>query len=226
MNGFLTTPRTCLLLATLAFLLSPLLAVAGEDDWEHITESEGVQLYQRDAQKVDGIAFRGIIETDLHIGQVIAVMLDAEERTHWVYRQAEAEALEEGEPNQRWSERYWVRVDMPFPATDRDYIFHTEYELRSEDRTVIADLESVEDSRKPEQDCCVRAQSYTHYTVEALPGEERTRITLEVEVDLGGRLPGWITRGARRDWPVETLTALVERAREADVYPDVADWHD
>ncbi len=225
MNRSLTAPRACLLVLALTFLFSPL-AIAGEDGWEHITESEGVELYQRDAQNLDGIAFRGIIETDLHIGQVVTALIDADERTHWVYRQAEAEALDTEEPNQRWSERYWVRVDMPFPATDRDYIFHTEYELHPDDRTVVADLETVEDPRKPEQDCCVRAQSYTHYTVEALPGEERTRITLEVEVDLGGNLPGWITRGARRDWPVETLTALVERAQHADVDPRVDDWHE
>lgn len=224
MADLLNPRRSCLLLSLLLLCWAP--GAFGEEGWERVATIEGVEIYQREARQIEGVAFRGVIETDLHVGQVIRVFVDAEERPHWVYRHADQEALDLEEPNGSWSERYWVRVDMPFPATDRDYVFHTVYEFRPDERVVTADIRSVEDRRKPEQECCVRARSITHYKVEALPGRERTRITVEVEVDLGGRLPAWITRGARREWPVETLRALVARAAQAGVDERVADWHE
>lgn len=200
----------------------------GEQPWEHVEHTDGVDVYQRDAQQFGAVAFRGVIELDIPIGEVIPVFIDPDERPNWVYRHAEEEMLERDEVRElAWSERSWVRVDMPFPATDRDYIFHTEYEFHPDDRSVTADLRTVDDVRMPPQDCCVRAESITHYTVEALP-EERTRIEVASETDLGGQLPDWITRRAEREWPVETLTALAERIRRLDVEPDdrVEGWHD
>ncbi len=210
-----------------AALMAPFVLHAGEL-WEHVMSSEGVDVYQRDAEEIGAIAFRGEMVADVHIGQLITIFIDPDERPHWVYRYGEDEMLHRDETREMaWSESYWVRVDMPFPTTDRDYVFHTEYEFDEDERVVYATIESVEDERMPERDCCVRAQSVTHYTVEPVIGEEKTRITVEVETDLGGALPDWITRRAEREWPVETLTNLVDRAQAEGVEIDerVSDWH-
>lgn len=221
---------TCV--AVVAFVVAfaiPALVVA-DDDWRHVLQSEGVDVYERDAQWLGDTAFSGVTRVDMPIDEVVPVFVDSDEREHWVYRFGEQQMLDTEEPNQEWSERYWVRVDMPFPATDRDYVFHTDYELQPEARRVVATLRSVDDPRMPERDCCVRAESITQYHIEALPGpdgEERTEIRVAVETDLGGALPGWITEQAQREWPVETLTALVDRAAEAGLAPDerLENWH-
>ena len=213
------------------FLMSTLVSTtaAADDQWRHVLRSDGVDVYERDARVLGERAFSGIMEVDLPIDQIIPIFIDPDERPNWVYRHAEEEMLDRDEErDMAWSERSWVRVDMPFPTTDRDYVFHTDYEFHPEDRRVTADLRTVSDARKPEQDCCVRAESITRYRVEALPGQERTRIEVVVETDLGGWLPPETTARAEREWPVETLSALAERARVADVEPDerVRDWHE
>lgn len=209
-------------------LLLPFVA-QGQTNWQRVDTEEGVEVFQRDAQHMEGIAFRGELVADVHIGKVISVFIDPDERPNWVYRHSEERQLQRDENRQQqWSERYWVRVDMPMPTTDRDYVFETEYEFDHDDKVVFARLRSVEDRRARERDCCVRARSITNYTVEPIEGEEKTRIIVEVETDLGGNLPGWLTRRAEQDWPVETLTALAERAQDDDVPIDerVRDWHE
>jgi hypothetical protein len=216
-------------IALLALVLAVPAILYADQDWEFVMSSEGVDVYQRDAEEIGGIAFRGEMEADVHIGELLTVFIDPDERPHWVYRYGEDEMLHRDEDRDlKWSESYWVRVDMPFPTTDRDYVFYTEYEIDEEEKVVYALIESVEDEAAPERDCCVRARSRTNYTVEPVVGEEKTRITVEVETDLGGSLPGWITRRAEREWPVETLTALVERAQADGVEVDqrVSDWHE
>lgn len=214
-------------LVVVAALVWPSTAVA--DDWDHVDQIDGVDIYERDAQVLGEVAFRGVTEVDVHIGEILPVFISAEERSHWVYELAEQEALErDEEQGLAWSERYWTRIDMPFPTTDRDFIFQAEYEIHPDDRVVTADLWTVDDERKPPQDCCVRAESITRYRLEALPGGERTRLEVAVETDLGGRIPGWVSRQAREEWPVETLNGMVDRAREAehDVDERVEDWHE
>ncbi len=225
--------RTPFVIPLIIALAAPLLvsstAAAENDDeqWHHVLRSDGVDVFERDARWLGETAFAGIIEIDLPISQVIPVFIDPDEREHWVYRMGEQEMIDREEPNRAWSERYWVRVDMPFPARDRDYVFHTEYEIHPDLRQVTATLHSVEDPRMPEQDCCVRAESITRYVVEAIPGEERTRIRVAVETDLKGWLPAGITEQAEREWPVETLSALAQRIYESEHPPDerFQNWH-
>ncbi len=218
---------SALIAASMILLFSPLVAAQEDDQWRHVLRSDGVDVFERDAQWLGETAFAGVTEIDLPIGEVIPVFIDPQERLHWVYRIGEQEMLEAEEANQAWTERSWVRVDMPFPATDRDYVFHTEYEIDPDERQVTATLHSVEDPRMPEQDCCVRAESITRYVVEAIPGQERTRVRVAVETDLKGWLPADITEQAERDWPVETLTGLTQRTAESTLPPDerFEDWH-
>lgn len=226
-----STSASITLIATVALLFSvvALPSTATADEWRHVLRSDGVDVFEREAQVLGERAFAGIVEVDAPIEQVLPVFIDPDEREHWLYRMAEQELIEKDEEQgMAWSERYWVRVDMPFPTTDRDYVFHTEYEIHPDQRRVTANLRTVEDPRMPEQDCCVRAQSITRYNVEAIAGEQRTRIQLVVETDLGGWLPSGVTERAEREWPVETLSALADRILESEFPPDerVRDWHD
>lgn len=199
------------------------------EQWDHVDQIDGVDIYERDAQVLGDVAFRGVTEVDVHIGEIIPVFVSAEERSHWVYELADQRPLDRpDEQGLAWSERYWARIDMPFPTTDRDFVFHADYEIHPDERVVTAELRSVDDDRMQPQACCVRAESITRYRLEAVAGQPRTRLEVAVETDLGGRIPGWISRQAREEWPVETLNGLVERAREADLEVDdrVEDWHD
>ena len=224
--------KTCtvLLPGALLLLCSMLLpATVFADNWSHIEQSDGVDVYERTSRYHGDNALRGVIEVDMPIDKVVSVFVDADERLNWVYRVAEQEVLGVDDDQQEaWEERYWTRVDMPFPVSDRDYVLHAAYQFHRDQRKVTAILRSTTDPRMPEQDCCVRAESVTRYTIEALPGEERTRIEVIIETDLNGSVPRRLIDRAGPDWPAGTLSGLVERAKANGIAGDerVANWHD
>jgi len=193
-----------------------------EEDWEHIETTDGVWVYERETD--DGMEFRGVTEVDLHIGELLAVHSDPAQRPHWVGRYGDHESIE----HDASSEVYWLKIDMPFGVTDRDFVVQSNYSFDEDSRVVEAVLESTEDDRKPEQDCCVRAETRTEYRFQAEPGEETTTIEVVVQTDPKGNIPDRIVESTQREWPVDTLTALIERTSAVDVEPDsrVADWHD
>ena len=200
------------------------LSSAVASDWEHVGETDGVDVHSKELPDSDLFAFRGEMTADVPIGKIITVYTNPNQRPHWVHDFGDSETLD----ITRTSERYWIKFDLSWPATDRDFVFQADYDFDADNRKFTARIRSVEDERKPDDDCCVRAEGETTYTFEAIPGQEMTRIVVESQTDPKGRLPGRLVRRTQRDWPVVTLTNLVERASASgiDVDPRVSDWHD
>lgn len=220
------TKHGIIAIVTLVFSIAATTAFA-QGNWQSNGENMGVQLYQRPANELGENAFRGVLETDIHISKILPVFTETNHRRHWVYRFGDEEVIATtGDPSSnRWERRVWSRIDMPFPTKDRDYVFHNHYNIDPANKTITARMRTVEDSRVPERDCCVRAESNTLYTLTALPNGG-TRLEVAVEVDLKGRIPASIVKGAQEEWPAETLTSLANRARAANAAPDsrVANW--
>lgn len=218
---------TSVIAATLLTALTLPSAAAG---WEPVDEVDGVDVYERSPRYLGETALRTVAEVDAPIGQVVTVFTDPEARFEWVDRLEDQEVLQvDGDPQQRWMEQHWQRIDMPFGFSDRDHVAAKAFEFHPEQRRLTAMIRSIEDERKPEENCCVRAQLLMRFTLEAIPGEDRTRVELIAEVDLGGNLSsGELVRQNASRWPVETLRGLADRAESGDVPVDqrVSHWHD
>ncbi len=189
--------------------------------WERIGVEDGVEVHFK--EEGDDFSARGEITVDVHIGKIIAVFVNPNERPHWVGNYVDHETLD----ITRSHERYWLKLDPSRLVSSRDYVIESRYNFDEDKRVFTANSRSVEDERKPEQDCCTRAVSTTKYTIEAVPGKEQTKINVEVQTDPKGRIPRRSVRSAVQDWPVSTLNNLTRRAQIDGMRTDprVKDWH-
>lgn len=190
--------------------------------WEDLGVEDGVQVHFKEVG--DDFSARGEMVADVHIGKIITVFTNPNERPYWVGNYVDHETLD----ITRTSERYWLKLDPSRLVSSRDYVIQANYTFDADNRVFKSEAESVEDERKPDQECCVRAVTETSYTIEALPGSERTRISVEVSTDPKGRIPSGRVRSAVQDWPVETLNRLARRS-SIDAMPidsRVEDWHE
>ncbi len=194
-----------------------------EQAWEYVGTFDDVDLYRMELEDEDQLAFRAAATTDVHIGKVVQVFTSPQERPEWVSRYNDDETLDRGED----FERYWLHLGLPIFVSDRDFVLESRYQFDDEERTFRSVTESVEDERRPEDDCCIRAEATVLYEIEALPGAETTRVDMIAVTDLKGGLPGWVVRRAQRDWPVDTVQNLIDRAADDEVQIDdrVQDWH-
>ena len=213
-----------LAIAPLLLPAVPRMALA-DSKWEYIGTWDGVKVSRKSVAGSDVMAFRGDIVAPIHIGKLIATFLDPAQRKFWVDRFADQKTLEMVNP---LTEIYWIRFGLPFPITDRDYVFRAEGSADAVHHVFTTKIKSVNDPRKGEDDCCVRAVAYgTFYRFEALPGE-RTRMTVEVHTDPKGAIPDWLVNLIQKKWPSKTLSDLIRHASRPNspVHPDYANWHD
>lgn len=207
-----------------ALVLTTGMSTAFAEEWEDLGVRDGVRVSRMHVSGSDMFAFRGEIEVDLHIGKIATVFLDPTQREHWVDRYHSHGTLERGNN----VELYWIRFKLPMGVSDRDYVMRSEVTIDQSARVLTNQVRSVEDSRRPENKCCVRAITQTHYDFRPVPGQEKTRLIVEVHTDPKGRLPAAMVNRIQSDWPSKTLGGLIKRASESGVaiHPDFQDWHE
>jgi hypothetical protein len=217
----LTAMSTCAVV-----LARPAVAHADGGTWEAVGSIEGVETWRKSVPGTDLLAFKGQITAPVHIGKLLSVFLDRNQRRYWVDKFADTKTIEQDGP---LSEIYWIRFALPV-VSDRDYVLKADGSADATTHVFTANIKSINDPRKPLDDCCVRAQAIgTYYKFEALKGTpERTRITVEVRTDPKGSLPDFIINMIQKKWPSKTLGGLVARTRKTNPasLPDYTAWHE
>ncbi|MBI5609398.1 MAG: hypothetical protein HY902_11020 [Deltaproteobacteria bacterium] len=208
---------------TLALLL-PATAGAAES-WESLGVIDGVKVWRKEVPDSNVFAFRGEITADVNMGKLVSVFLDKSQRKYWVDRYADSRELDPIDPMHT---TYWIQFKLPPGISDRDYVLKATGESDPATGTFVAKIRSVEHPRAPVDDCCVRANVVqTYYRFEAVKGQEKVKMLVEVHTDPKGWLPGWVVNLIQKNWPSKTLNGLIRRSRAAEIHPfgDFASWH-
>ena len=122
---------------------------------------------------------------------------------------------------------YWIRFELPFPLSDRDYLLRATGDIDADKKVFVANIRSVNHPDRGVNDCCVRAEAYrTYYRFQAIPGQNKTKIEVEVHTDPKGMLPGWLVNMVQEDWPRETLLSLAREAAKDEIpsHQKFASW--
>ncbi|MEQ9500160.1 MAG: START domain-containing protein [Deltaproteobacteria bacterium] len=207
-----------------ALVASPA-AAKTPDGWEYIGTDSNVTLYRKNVEGSDMFAFRGITYADVHIGKLYEVLRDPDQRADWVDRYEDGGTLKMMDDGQE----YWIHFGLPWPVADRDYVLRSKSKLLPDRRTLVVNINSFEHPKRPPNDCCVRALAKrTYYEFTAIPGEERTKLVVEVHTDPRGSLPSWLVNIIQKKWPSKTLSGLIAQTKKSNPKPNVAmkDWHD
>ncbi|MCO4762361.1 MAG: hypothetical protein KC502_12700 [Myxococcales bacterium] len=199
-------------------------AAASHGKWELVSTKDGVRVTRQKVPGSNMFAFRGVMTANVHIAKVIAVFANPKSRSKWVDLWDDDQELHVVSKLER---KYWIRFNLPFPVSDRDYVLRTKATLFEKKRIFTAKIHSIKHPRAKKKSCCVRGKvERTYYKFEGLPGE-RTRLTVEVHTDPKGMLPAWLVNMIQKGWPNKTLKGLVRVAKGKNVklHPDFVDWH-
>tara|TARA_A100001015_G_C14936882_1_gene690846 strand:- start:519 stop:1220 length:702 start_codon:yes stop_codon:yes gene_type:complete len=201
--------------------LNPFVVKANEEkkvgDWEVIAQEDGFITKRKEVSESSIFAFRGEMVADLHISKIVSAFLDSSRRKEWVDRFGEQVNIE----GEGLNKIYWIRFAMPLLISDRDYVLKTNGEIDKDRQVLTTHIHSVEHPAKEKDDCCIRAQAFgTYYRFEAIKGEEKTRLEVEVHTDPKGWLPAFLVNMIQKNWPKKTLSNLVKASMRDDVIPD------
>ena len=189
-------------------------AQAADAQWETISVEDGFTTQRKEVPGSDMFAFRGEMEADVSIAELMTVFLDTDRRKDWVDR---FERTSDLSIDGTFAKTYYIRFDLPYPISDRDYVLNAVGKIDDANRVVTTLIKSVDHDKAPEGDCCVRANALgTFYRFSQLPSG-KTKLEVEVHTDPKGSLPSWLVNIIQKSWPRKTLQALVRESRKAGV---------
>ena len=194
------------------------------ESWQILSERDGVTLSQPREPGGFAVPSRGETVLEAPLFEVLAVIQDVPRHVDWRPRCVESRTVLQpgGAP------LIYSRSAGSWPVADRDSIVRSELSSQRWGHDARVGFDSVESSLAPPVDGVVRTPFVAgHYALEAL-GPERTRVAYQIGIDMGGLVPGFVTRFVSEDMPIDTLVNLRSQVRRTrgEYHELVATWED
>ena len=194
---------------------------AGE--WESLGVTNDVAVYRKQEGDTGLYAFKGETTSDLPVGQLMGILRDESVSKEWVNMMMFGTVVE------TYSENHLLLhqgYDLPWPVSDRDYVFDKKVVYNNEKKIATVHLTSVESPKVPVSSDFVRARGERTFWQFTVADDGKTKIVVEVLTDPEGSLPDWAVNSIQADWPHKSITSLINRASKGDIPHDknTAGW--
>jgi len=188
-------------------------AADSEYDWKMVRDEDGIQVYLKSIWADDIKSFRGTTLVNSSLDSLLAIILDISACTNWIYHCKDPLLLSKVS----FSENYHYQVhQLPFPAQNREFIFHSKMEHSPDTGTVHIHIKAVPGFCQEHSQHCtlipktslIRVKhSHGHYLLEPTSNHS-TRVTWTHHTDPGGHLPRWLINSLIIEMPFRTLQGL------------------
>jgi len=155
-----------------------------------------------------------VIETTL--SELVALMKDSENHTNWVFLNEEASIIEETD-ELNW--KYYGVTDTPWPVSNRDFITDITLRQDSVDYSVTLTSYALPDFLPEKEDCVRVPYIFSVWTFNPI-GNGSVHVVLELEADVGGKIPIWLINLAVTKGPLNTMVGLIDELK-TNRYKDV-----
>ncbi len=178
--------------------------------WKLHKSEKGIRVYTRPQEGSSFKAVRAETSLPASLSSALALLWDIDRYPEWVPHTSFTRVLDQEDHR---SITYYLQVSAPWPANDRDGIYHIELR-RESDRQVSLRFECVPD-RLPEKEDYVRIPSCRgSWILKALPTDELA-VEYEMFSTMGGNLPGWMANLGATAAPFKMMEEIRERVRQA-----------
>lgn len=194
--------KTVFLGIILATYLAAPLAYSTDLDWALEKDKNNVQVFTRTKPESQLKEFKGIITINTGQEELLAVFKNIEKYDQWMPDVIETKVIEMAN-NQH---QHYVKLDMPWPVTDRGGVYQFTYSVTAAGSTrisVIATPDKEEIHQK-----AIRIPFATGLWLFYSVDNQTTQVTYQMHADPGGSLPTWLINSSVVDTPYNTLVNL------------------
>jgi len=173
-------------------------------DWKLRTDKNDIKVYSR---QVPGSRINALkVESDFaaSASKLIAVILDINTSTEWLYSTKSCTLLKTVSPSELY---YYSEVSFPWPASNRDFVAHIKVSQNPATKLINVHAENVS-MLVPEKKGIVRVtQSVGNWYITPLD-KNHIHVVYELQVDPAGSLPAWLVNMLSTKGPFESFKSL------------------
>lgn len=174
---------------------------------------DGIKLFVFNQKKSDFRSFRAVTHINASLDSILAVMLDNKSCVFWIDACKESILLKKVSFNERY---HYQMISVPFPFTNRDFIFHSIMKNNHKNKSVTISMSSNENfclvnkskkCKKINEARLVRVnKSIASFKLES--DYKGTKITWMQYTDPAGNLPSWLINNMIKNVPYYTFKNL------------------
>ncbi|MBI3384472.1 MAG: START domain-containing protein [Aquabacterium sp.] len=172
----------CLMLAP---LLTPFSARADQSVWTLDGDSNGIAIYTRQLPGNPLKDFKGVMEINAPIKQVVATLADVSTMHEWFFLLREARFLQGQGPNDAY---VYMAINGIWPVRSRDVVAHVKVRQDPDTLAIYVDVESKDGILPPQAEHVRMPNLKSSWTLRPLSAT-RTAVELEGHGDPGGAIP-------------------------------------
>jgi len=206
--GMTFLPRLVLVLGLLGAALPLRADGPAPSTWKQVDDDDGIRTWQMSVPGQEVPSFRGQAVIDASADAIRHVIEDVARHPEWMEHCVDAKLIAQTSSD---TSIIYNRTGAPWPVWDRDAVLSTRFAWDAAHKVLTLTFENTDPKRAAVPDRTVRMPRLIgFYRMEVL-GPQQTRVTYQVQADVGGSLPTWLAKRVAKDMPYNTLDRL--RAR-------------
>jgi hypothetical protein len=191
-------------LLSLTFILLLSATVFAQTDWVLKANTNGIKVYTGSIANSKFKAIRVECTYNATPAQIVAVLLDVNTCTEWVYHTKSIKLLKQPAANEVY---YYSEVSLPWPASNRDFTAHLTATQDAETKVVTVDGPAV-NGLVPVNDGVVRVTESTgKWIITPIEGG-KSKVEYTLHVNPAGALPAWLVNMFATEGPTKSFEGL------------------
>jgi hypothetical protein len=194
----------------LLLFLTAGLTARSQSDWELRTQKKGITVYTRTFpdSKFKAIKVELLLQTNLT--RLVAVLLDVNTATDWVYATKSATLLKQVSPSELI---YYSEVRLPWPMSNRDFIARLIATQDPHTKVVTIDGPTIADYVPVKKDVVRVKHSEGKWIITPM-GNGHLRVEYTLRTDPGGDVPAWLFNLFVTHGPLESFEKLQQQVQK------------
>jgi ribosome-associated toxin RatA of RatAB toxin-antitoxin module len=176
--------------------LNPALA---QNDWTLKTEKEGIKIYTSQVPDSKIKAIKVEANFNASASQMVALLMDVKTSPDWVYHVKSAILVRQVSPSELY---YYSEVNLPWPATNRDFVAHLTVTQNPDTKVVTIDAPAVT-GFVPLKEGVVRVSDSKGKWIITPLGPDQIKVEYTIHVDPAGSLPSWMVNMFATEGPLK-----------------------
>lgn len=201
------------LIFTFSFMSISVFSLQSQEDWKLNETKENIKIYTKkpDGSKYEQVRLTTTINASL--SEITAMLEDVKGQEDWVYATKSAELI--GAKNNESEFQYYMVVDMPFPAKNRDVVIQYKRSQNPDTKVVTTYSKSINGVKEKHNKLHRLEQFSSTYTLKPI-GENLVAVEYFLQADPGGTLPAWMVNLFTTKGPYESMLKLVRISESGD----------
>lgn len=191
-------------IASVLVLMTCMAFAPGGNTWELQSNKNRIAVYTKSVDGYSVSAVKSVCTMNSSLSGMVALVLDVGSYKKWIYHCANARILKWISPTELI---YYQETSVPWPADNRDFIGRLKLSQDNKTGIVTVTVENAPDYL-PEKSGKVRLKKFTERIVIVPKGKNKSELSYEMMMDVGGNIPGWMVNLAITSGPYESLLEM------------------